>query len=119
MKAEHRKELETNALASGMGRMIRGMRERPKRRSVLVWVLALVVLVGLGAWYWFWAAGKQTASDNWAMVDLATRPEVFLGMGFDTRSGESQEPVKTPVGRVARFEFAWLALYDYGIKKLA
>ena len=33
MKAEHRKELQTNILADRMGRLVQRMKERPKLRS--------------------------------------------------------------------------------------
>ena len=44
MKAEHRKELETNVLADRMGRVVQKIRTRPQRRVVL-YVVGGVVAV--------------------------------------------------------------------------
>src|SRR5947209_5443825 len=51
MKAEHRKELQTNTLADNLGRMIQGGRNL-SRRTVLI----AVVVVGLLLGYWMWRA---------------------------------------------------------------
>src|SRR4051794_16768952 len=121
MKAEHRKELETNALAEGMGRVIRGIRERPKRKSVFVWVIALLVIAGLGIGAWWWSANRQRTSDSWAMIDLATSLTALAPVGYDTAepgSGMLGPPIKTNAGRAARFEIAWFYLYENGIKGL-
>src|SRR5262245_27799992 len=72
MKAEHRKELETNALAEGMGRMIRGMRERPQRRGVVIWAGVIVVLLGLGIWWWYDRIQRDIYAEGWAKLDVAT-----------------------------------------------
>jgi hypothetical protein len=44
MKAEHRKELETNALADRVGRVVVGMKKAPQKKTV-VWVVLAVGLV--------------------------------------------------------------------------
>jgi len=45
MKAEHRKELETNALAERMGRVVQGMKQAPQKRTMLWMVLVAVAVV--------------------------------------------------------------------------
>jgi hypothetical protein len=45
MKAEHRKELETNALADRVGRAVQGMKQAPQKRTVLWLVLIGIVVV--------------------------------------------------------------------------
>jgi len=47
MKAEHRKELETNALADRVGRVVQGMKQAPKKRTYLWILLVGAVLLGI------------------------------------------------------------------------
>ena len=51
MKAEHRKELETNALADRVGRVMLGIKQRPQRRTMLLFVAVGVVIVIV--WFFF------------------------------------------------------------------
>lgn len=45
MKAEHRKELETNALADRVGRAVEGMKQAPQKKTLLLLLLGGAVLV--------------------------------------------------------------------------
>src|SRR5262249_19266220 len=42
--AEHRKELRTNVLADRMGRFMQTVRQRPKGRTLLIWIAILAVI---------------------------------------------------------------------------
>jgi hypothetical protein len=71
MKAEHRKELQTNALAEGIARFVGGVKAGPSRAGLLVWgLLALVVVVFL-AWRYFSSAHLEQVSHQWSKVDDA------------------------------------------------
>jgi hypothetical protein len=61
MKAEHRKELETNALAERVGRVVQGMKQAPQKRTMLWMVVAGVLLLVI---LFFWRKGVQQAEDN-------------------------------------------------------
>jgi hypothetical protein len=61
MKAEHRKELETNALADRVGRVVQGMKQAPQKRTVLWMLLAGVAVIIV---LFFWRRGVQQAEDN-------------------------------------------------------
>jgi hypothetical protein len=68
MKAEHRKELETNALADRVGRAVQGMKQVPRKRT-FVWLLAGAVL--LVVVYWFYARSQIKREENalnWFLV---------------------------------------------------
>ncbi len=69
MKADHRKELETNALADHMGRVVQGMKHTPQKRT-MVWVL-LVGIVLVGVWLFFRKADldRRANSERWAMLE--------------------------------------------------
>lgn len=65
MKAEHRKELETNALADRMGRLIGNLKEKPQRKTVTwVFFVAFAVVVVFLAMRWY-RVGKDENSDAW------------------------------------------------------
>jgi hypothetical protein len=52
MKAEHRKELQTNFLADRMGRLLQGVRSGPQSKSsAAIWVLTSLTLGTLLLWY--------------------------------------------------------------------
>lgn len=120
MKAEHRKELERNALAEGMGRMIRGVKERPSRRSAYIWLGVVLLAAGLGLWYFFSNQSRNNNAETWARLDTATDFTTIIGMAFDISEGQKGEPapILNNQGKVARFQYAWLVLWEDGIKVL-
>src|SRR5439155_760154 len=69
MKAEHRKELQTNALADRMGRFVQRIKTRPKRGPVL-WIAAgAIVLVLLGIVMWMRGQRQRENSVLWLLLD--------------------------------------------------
>jgi len=109
MKAEHRKELQTNILADRMGRFVQRMKERPKRRVVLYVVLVAVIAVGLFIFSKFRSTAALEESDHW----------MWLEDGFKPYMDELREKYpETNAGKAARFQYAWLALWDVGEKIL-
>lgn len=66
MKAQHRHELRTNALADGMGRLIQGIRERPKSSAAALWIIAGLALATALVWYF---AGAGSSSAEWIQLD--------------------------------------------------
>lgn len=106
MKAERRKELQTNTLADSLGRLSQRMKTRP-RRSLLV--ILLVILVGGGGWV-FNQWRKGTAAENselWSKLDDGQKKYIDdLKSNYPTQN----------VGKAARFQFAWLAFWSQGVK---
>jgi hypothetical protein len=109
MKAEHRKELQTNILADRMGRMMQSLKERPKKRVFLYVILAAIVVVGLFIFSRIRAASAQEESDHWSWLEDSFQPEM------DKLRKEYPE---TNAGKAARFQYAWLAIWDVGEKIL-
>src|SRR5437899_1174883 len=75
MKAEHRKELQTNTLADHIGRWIQGLRHGMKAKPapstlvVMIFVfLALVVFVG---WRYYSSSQQRKRSHLWLELDEA------------------------------------------------
>jgi rubrerythrin len=109
MKAQHRKELQTNALADRMGRMIQRMKTRPSRGSVLT--VFLILLVAGALFFFFWVRGRSAGreADRWV--------EFLRGSEEDYRElGGSLGHL--PVGRAAKAQLAWLHLWPAGIHDL-
>lgn len=108
MKAEHRKELQTNELADWMGRNLDNL--KTNKRS---WTTgaAIVLLVGgaIAASVYF-LRGPSGSAALWGKLNIAT----------DTKELEklAQEHPNTRVGRAALFEVARIQ-YQEGIRDLA
>jgi hypothetical protein len=102
MKAEHRKELQTNELADRVGRALQGMKEGPSRGTwVALGLVALVLVL-----YFVWNVVKQhsetTNSTLWERWSSLASPEQL-----ETFAKESPDSVP---GRLARFRLARLGL---------
>jgi hypothetical protein len=113
MKAEHRKELQTNALADRMGRVIQKMKQRPSRGSFLTVVLVIfVVLAGI---FFLWRRSRAAEQAAAAWVDFSrTQEKQTLELVMD-----KLEPVQPRVARLADIQLAWIDLYENGIKMMA
>jgi hypothetical protein len=109
MKAEHRKELQTNKLADVLGRTVRKVRSR----SGIPWLkIGLVALVVGGAFlaYWLWNNKKKANSELWVDVESGTIASLL--------KLADKEHKDTNQGKVARFEIAYELLWNRGIKML-
>jgi hypothetical protein len=109
MKAEHRKELQTNTLAAGMGRFVQQMKKKPERRTVLWVVLVGIVVIALVAWWKINSNIKERDSQLWEYLDR--------GSDAAMESLKKEYPNSNP-GLAARFQYAYLLLWNDGIKRL-
>jgi tetratricopeptide (TPR) repeat protein len=98
MKAEHRKELQTNVLADRVGRMIQGIKSRPSPMAITIGVfVALGVLLVVG-WWLYKQYAKEKRSSAWVAIYDATSVD-----DLDSIANESKGGVP---GRVVRFDIA-------------
>ena len=104
MKAEHRKELETNVLAHQLERAYQGIKQGPSRATIL-WIggAAVVLLVYL-LFRYFMASSEATASARWLTLDEVVFPEQLKEVI------DKSDLKDTPQGRLARFKEARLNL---------
>jgi hypothetical protein len=118
MKAEHRHQLHTNALADRMGRLLKEMRSAPTSTSRLVWVFALLVVVTFLVW-WLYAYGAvvRDRSALWTNVAAATHAP-SAGPAEDVLQRIARDNPTTIPGRTAGFELARSQLQQ-GLQLLA
>jgi hypothetical protein len=109
MKAEHRKELETNTLAEGVGHFVQRMKERP-RRSMLGYVVAaaifIIALVLVSRWFYM---SRLETAENWSLFERQSQT------ALDKLINEAGE---TPPGKAALLEKSWITFWEMGVKGL-
>jgi hypothetical protein len=102
MKAEHRKELQTNLLADRLGRMLQGFRGgfkvRPSHTALLIWggIIAAIVL-GMG-WKVYSNSVAKSRSAEWLRIDEASN--------FDDLKQIAEKDTGNSATRVVRFQLA-------------
>jgi hypothetical protein len=110
MKAQHRKELQTNALADRMGRMIEAVKAGPSQATMMV--MGGIVVLGAAlffGWRYYSRVSLQNRSTLWLQIEEATElPEL--------EKIATANP-NTVAGKVARLQWA-RTLYREGIEKL-
>lgn len=111
MKAEHRKELQTNLLADRMGRLVQGIKAGPRSSSAFAWVIAVLALVVLAGWYW---AGYQNARQSEDWVRLLNDPRTEGRDPAAYYGGIARQTPGSLAGRTARFQEA-RALLNRGL----
>jgi hypothetical protein len=72
MKAEHRKELQTNLLADRMGRLLQNVKAKPSRRGVLIGAAVVAVLVALATWWFLQNRGVANEQERWVQFEQTT-----------------------------------------------
>jgi len=101
--AEHRKELHTNALADRMGRFMQTVRQRPRGRTLLIWVVLLAVIVGVVVWSLWRGTVTRRNSETWKLL-------------FEASPRETQYLIKeypgTKQAEVAHLQLDWSFLWD-------
>lgn len=109
MKAEHRKELETNTLADKMGNVVQ--RVKTGRRSTFMLYVAVGAIAAGGLWFWWvtYVGGKQEASERWLRLDDG---------GLKNLSELAEKHGDTPAGKAARLQLAWLAYWELGVRRM-
>jgi hypothetical protein len=120
MKAEHRKELQTNALADRMGRFIQRARQGPSRGTVLTVILVLVVIGALAFFLWRRSTVLATDSARWVDFEMGPFPKYAdeNGRRVSHYAHLIDQAPGTPQARGAAVQLAWSYLYDSGIKSL-
>jgi hypothetical protein len=102
MKAEHRRELNTNALADHMGRLVQGMKQPTEAGSLVLWVIGAVALLSIGGWYVF--SGPASWAGYWMQFDDAPNAERLSEVASASQG--------TMPARAARFQKARVELRE-------
>jgi hypothetical protein len=106
MKAEHRKELESNVLVHQLEKAYQGIRQGPSRTTV-IWIVGALVVVGVYVLFRiFMSSSEATASERWLKLDDVVFPEQLEKVVTENDLKD------TPQGRLARFKEARLQLSE-------
>ncbi len=73
MKAEHRKELETNALADYIGNMLHKAKEGPSQKVLITGGLIVLVVVLVGVFLWYAFGSKDKDAERWVQWNALTQ----------------------------------------------
>ncbi|MBI3822760.1 MAG: hypothetical protein HY289_08770, partial [Planctomycetes bacterium] len=110
MKAEQRKELETNTLADRMGRIMQRA-QGGSRRAVVTYLIVVAALIA-GGWftYNYFREAKVETSKEWLYF--------YDGANDLINPLASKLDHDHPVGTAARFQIAYHLYWDEGIKRI-
>jgi hypothetical protein len=109
MKAEQRKELETNTLADKMGQTMQRVKAGSRRTALLYFVGMLFLAIALFLGYRWYTTANQEASEQWLkLYDAAPGHLRYLS----AKEGE------TAAGKAARLQVLWINFWELGIKRL-
>ena len=100
MKAEHRKELQTNALADRLGRLLQGVQSKPSSGVVLfggLIVLAVAILLGWRYYYTARARSRSALRASGRARSLAGVGSRFAGTARRSGGAWRQYPRKSSV----------------------
>ncbi len=109
MKAEHRKELETNILADKMGKLISGAKEGPTRGFLFYLLVGLAAIVVVFFIYRWLVMGANKNAPLWIALEDgdASNIEAIVKLS------KNEYP-----GKAARFQIAWQYLWFSGLNRL-
>jgi hypothetical protein len=107
MKAEQRKELETNTLADRMGQMVKRVKGSQRRTMLIYFFLGLLLLFGLFIGYRYWQDLGADTSRRWLL---------FNDGSMRNLSALAETEAKTPAGKAARLQVAWFYFWDLGVR---
>jgi len=106
MKAEHRKELQTNALADRLGRVVTNLKQGPQRGTGLYVVLGILVAALVFFSVRWYRVTKDENAQAWTFLTMYETQRVF-----------EEYPASKPA-QVAKMKQAWILLWIHGIDKI-
>jgi hypothetical protein len=109
MKAEQRKELETNALADRMGHLMQRMKTQPRRATMYYVIAGCVLVIVAFLIVRYFEVNRTQNSLNWFMVNRGTRVD------FDELMRDQAD---TNAGKAAQFQYSWLLYWVAGEARL-
>jgi hypothetical protein len=123
MKAEHRKQLQTNALADRMGRLVNTLKQKPQKRTVFYVVIGLAILLAAFLYLRYRSSQKYERAQLWAELDNGHAEYIHELSGVTREQGRLSvandwKYKQMNVGKAARIQFAWYFLWERGIKRL-
>ena len=127
MKAEQRKELESNVLAERMGRAVKKTTQRtaPDRRGVrrvALIIFGIIVVSGVSAGFYMYLTNQWTEdSKAWRTVYEGNLDQLVKDVLDETPTSTEQEKLaaaSTSQGKAVLFQIAWRLLWDLGVQRV-
>ncbi len=123
MKAEHRHELKTNALADSLSRLLQNLKTGPSRHGLLLTGVVAGALIVVIIGYFVWRSGREAQSALWVKLDEAqgkiddatNNDEIETDLNDLTKLADQN--AGTPQARVLRFDRA-RGLFRRGLENL-
>jgi len=112
MKADERKELETNSLAAGVQKLV-ARTKTGRLVNPYVVAVALAVVLGAGLWYYLSTEGKKLTSRQWADLEQVVKTNSQVNLEDFAKSNKD-----SAAARAARLDAARIQLGPEGIGKL-
>ena len=109
MKAEQRKELETNTLADKMGRVMTRVKTGQRRTYLIYLLIFVAVAIGLYFTYRYMVISRQETSMQWLEFDD--------GSAGHLNKLVNVEPPTAPA-KAAMFQVAWMIYWEGGVKMI-
>jgi hypothetical protein len=113
MKAEQRKELETNTLADKMGHVMQRVKSSPRRTFVTYAIIVVGVLIAAYLGYRWWTQDVILRSEQW--IRFYDGASGQLGLLVEAGEKDSKE---TTVGKAALLQIAWYFYWEEGVKMI-
>ncbi|MFO0964541.1 MAG: hypothetical protein U0793_02995 [Gemmataceae bacterium] len=108
MKAEERKELETNVLADRVGKIVQTVKSGPSRRFVLLLVLAVVVIAGVLFYMRSKRLQREEKAEGWSLLALTRGISPFDDSHVRYFQTVLQKYKEEKSGLAAHVEIAWM-----------
>jgi hypothetical protein len=109
MKAEQRKELETNALADRMGHLVKRMKTQPRRMTLYYVIGGLVLLIVVFLSVRWYQTRKSENSAEWRILNTGSQEALsYLIKQFP----------ETNQSKAALFQYAWFTYWETGVKRI-
>jgi hypothetical protein len=107
MKAEQRKELETNTLADKVGQAMQRVKGSSRRSAIIYFLVGVALLIALFFAYRWYDLSKKENSLAWLMFDDGSQDHLL-----------QLQKLESPAGRAARFQIAWILYWEEGVRMI-
>src|SRR5262249_45711460 len=93
----------------GMGNLVRRVKERPKRGTLIYFVVGILVVIALFLVVRYYQMRREDDAKQWLLMQDSSQPSVLELI---------KETPDSPAGKAALLEHSWLTFWEEGMKML-